>query len=212
MTTSSLIVRPMATEADIERHFMASRDEFSPDAPIERARQYQEDVMTRPGFRPQSLRGAYQGESHAGGYILFEWVMRMGAARIPTGCIGSVVTYPDSRKLGVGRAMLEDATIYARNNEYPLLLLNGIPDFYHRFGYTRVFDLTIHELHRGAILALPASGDYSIRRATLEDAPALLALYERGFGGYMGSFERSVEVQKHMLQLLASRENMPWLA
>lgn len=212
MTASSLTVRPMATETDFERHFMASREEFSPDAPIEAARQYQESVMTRPGYRPQSLRGAYQGEQHAGGYILFEWVMRMGAARIPTGCIGSVVTYQNYRKLGVGMAMLQDATAYARSNGYPLLLLDGIPEFYHRFGYTRVFDVTIHDIDRGAILALPASGDYQIRRATLEDAPVLLALYERGFGEYMGSFARSVEVQKHMLKQSALRENLPWLA
>src|SRR5436309_1625842 len=119
MTASSLIVRPMATEVDFERHFMASREEFSPDAPIEAVRQYQESVMTRPGYRPQSLRGAYQGEQHAGGYILFEWVMRMGAARIPTGCIGSVVTYRNARNLGVGTAMLQDATAYARSNGYP---------------------------------------------------------------------------------------------
>src|SRR6266571_613797 len=125
MTASSLTVRPMATEADIERHFMASYKEFASGAPIEWARQYQDDVTTRPGYRSQSLRGVYQGEQHAGGYILFEWVMCMGAARIATGCIGSVVTYPNYRKLGAATVMMQDAIAYARSNGYPLLLLDG---------------------------------------------------------------------------------------
>ncbi|MBA2288085.1 MAG: hypothetical protein H0W02_21635 [Ktedonobacteraceae bacterium] len=36
----------------------------------------------------------------------------------------------------------------------------------------------------------------------LEDAPGLLALYERHFGPYIGSFERSIEQQTHWIQHL----------
>src|SRR6266699_4973095 len=107
MTTSSFAVSPLATEADVQRHFMAGYKEFMSGAPPERARQYQDDVTMRPGFRSQSLRGAYHEGQLAGGYILFEWVMRMGAARIPTGCIGSVVTYPEFRKQGVASALMQ---------------------------------------------------------------------------------------------------------
>jgi hypothetical protein len=36
-----------------------------------------------------------------------------------------------------------------------LLLLDGIPKFYHRYGYCDVYDLSTLELDRQALLALP---------------------------------------------------------
>jgi hypothetical protein len=82
-----------------------------------------------------------------------------------------------------------------------LLLLDGIPKFYHRYGYCDVYDLSTLELDRQAILALPES-PYTVRRSQLSDATSLLALYERRLGLYTGSFERSIEQQTHWMQHL----------
>ena len=94
---------------------------------------------------------------------------------------------------------MHDAITYAQAHEYPLLLLDGIPKFYHRFGYCDVYDLSTYELDRQAILALPESS-YTVRRATLNDAPELLALYEHQSGPCTGSFARTLEQQIHWLE------------
>ena len=61
-----------------------------------------------------------------------------------------------------------------------------------------MFDFTAHELDRQAVLALPES-PYTVRLATLDDAGSILALYQRQFGPYTGSFAYSLEQQAHWL-------------
>jgi hypothetical protein len=96
---------------------------------------------------------------------------------------------------------MHDAIAYAQAHQYPLLLLDGIPKFYHRYGYCDVYDLSTLELDRQAILTLSES-PYTVRRSRLSDATSLLALYERHLGLYTGSFERSIERQTHWMQHL----------
>ncbi len=91
------------------------------------------------------------------------------------------------------------ALAYARQHGYPLLLLDGIPKFYHRYGFCDVYDLSTQEMDRQAIQALSAS-PYAVRQARPEDAASLLALYERQFGSYTGSFARSLEHQMHWMR------------
>lgn len=79
----------------------------------------------------------------------------MGAARLATGCIGGVYTRAEARMQGVATALMNDAIAYALTHEYPLLLLNGIPKFYDRYGFCDVYDLSMQELDRQAILSLP---------------------------------------------------------
>ena len=136
--------------------------------------------------------------------------MRMGAARLPTGCIGAVVTYPAYRHQGVATALMHDAIDYARSHQYPLLLLDGIPKFYYRYSYIDMFDQSTQDIDRAAILAQPLS-PLSVRPATQADAASILALYERHFGSYTGSFTRTVEKQAHRLQF-RSPDNPIWLA
>jgi hypothetical protein len=94
---------------------------------------------------------------------------------------------------------MHDAIAYAQAHDYPLLLLDGIPKFYYRYGYCDVYDLSTQELDRQAVLALPES-PYTVRLSTLDDAASLLVLYERHFGPCTGSFARSIEQQAHWMQ------------
>lgn len=156
-------------------------------------------TVESPDYRPGQWRGAFQDGEPLGGYIMFEREMHAGAARLRTGCIGAVVTHPDARMGGVGRALMEDAIGYACRRGYALLLLDGIPDFYQRFGYVDVFDLTEHHLARAAIEALPPS-PYRVRPVAEHDAAAVLSLYERQYGRYTGSFDRDLATQRHRLR------------
>jgi hypothetical protein len=134
----------------------------------------------------------------------------MGAARLATGCIGGVVTYPAYRNQSVATALMHDAIDYAQTHHLALLLLDGIPKFYHRFGYIDVFDQSVQEIDRAAILDQPESS-HTVRTATQEDAANVLALYERHYRPFSGSFTRTLEQQIHQLQHW-SADNPLWLA
>ncbi|HLZ56927.1 MAG TPA: GNAT family N-acetyltransferase, partial [Ktedonosporobacter sp.] len=175
---------------------------FSPDPlPEDTATRLLRKVATSPGYRPEQVRGAYRNGEHLGGYRIYERLLRVGTARLVTGCIGGVYTRAETRNQGVATALMHDAIAYAQAHKYSLLLLDGIPKFYYRYGYCDVYDLSTLELDRQAILAL-AESPYTVRRSRLSDATSLLALYERHLGLYTGSFARSIEQQTHWMQHL----------
>lgn len=103
------------------------------------------------------MHSAYRDGKQLGGYRIYERVLRVGSARLVTGCIGGVYTRPEVRNQGVATALMHDAIAYVQAHEYPLLLLNGIPKFYHRYGFCDVYDLSTQELDRQTVLALPES-------------------------------------------------------
>ncbi len=210
MTTSPITVRPLTTPTERELHFQWADQAFSPNPSPNSVQHWTQYVTTMPEYRPEQLRGAFRAGEQLGSYILHERTMRMGAARLPTGCIGAVVTYPAYRHQGVASALMQDAIDYASSHRYPLLLLEGIPKFYYRYGYTDMFDQSTQDIDRAAILAQPPS-PRSVRPATQADAVSILALYERHFGSYTGSFTRTVEKQAHRLQF-RSPDNPIWLA
>lgn len=205
MTVSSLIIRPPHSPDELIEHikgYIEVAQSFSPDPlPEDTANRLLRRLTTLPGYRQEQVRSAYRNGKQIGGYRIYERPLCVGVARIATGCIGGVYTRAEARNQGVATALMTDAIAYAQTHEYPLLLLDGIPKFYHRFDYCDVYDFSTHELDRQTVLALPESS-YTVRLATLDDARSLLALYERQFGHYTGSFVRSVEQQSHWLQYL----------
>jgi len=210
MNSSSIVVRPLASPAEYELHFQFADQAFSPHPSPDSARFWQQVTTTRPDFRPEQLRGAFRDGEQLGSYILHERVLRMGTAQLATGCIGGVVTYPAYRQQGVATALMLDAIQFAHTHQQALLLLDGIPKFYHRFGYSDVFDQSVQDIDRAAILAQPKS-THTVRAATVEDAVSVLALYERHFGAFTGSFTRSAELQAHRL-IYRPPGNPLWLA
>ncbi|MBV9230915.1 MAG: GNAT family N-acetyltransferase [Chloroflexi bacterium] len=199
MASPSIIVRSLVSDTEREQLFQWSDQEFSPSPSLNSARRFQQFVTTQPEYRPEIMRGIFLDGKQVGGCIIFERTLRMGTARLVTGCIGDVVTHPEHRKQGIATALMQDAINYALSHKYSLLLLDGIPKFYHRYGYCDVFDLSIHDIDRSAVLAQPSS-PYTVRPATIDDAPSLLALYDQHYGPYTGSFVRSLERQIHLLQ------------
>src|SRR5438477_2960087 len=198
MSSSSIIVRSLASPAEQEMHFQLANQAFSENPSPTDARFWQQFTTSRPEYCPEQLRGAFRDGEQLGSYILYERKLRMGAAQLTTGCIGSVVTYPMHRYRGVATALMDDAINYALSHHHALLLLDGIPKFYHRFGYSDVFDQSSQDIDRAAILAQPPS-THTVRPATLADVGSVLALYDRHYGPYTGSFTRTAEQQAHRL-------------
>ena len=200
--TAPLVIRPALSADELEEHiegYVQVAQSFSPDPlPKDMAQRRLHKMTTSPNYRPEQIRSAYRAGVQLGGYRIDERLLRVGVARLTTGCIGGVYTRFEARKQGVASALMHDAIAYAQAHEYPLLLLNGIPKFYDRYGFYDVYDVSTHEFDRQAILALPES-PYTVRLSTPSDATSLLGLYERHFGSYTGSFERSIERQVHWM-------------
>ena len=210
MAAPLLTVRALATAGEREKHCQFADQAFSREPSPASARYWYQFVTTTPGYRPEQLRGAFRDGEQVGSYMLEERTMHVGTARLLTGCIGGVVTYPEHRHQGVATALMHDALAYARSHHYALLLLDGIPKFYYRYGYDDVFDVAVQDIDRAAVLAQPP-GALRLRPVTPEDAEHILALYNRHFGPLTGSFTRTVEWQRHRLQY-RSAANPLWLA
>ncbi|HLG64452.1 MAG TPA: GNAT family N-acetyltransferase [Ktedonosporobacter sp.] len=198
MDMSPLIVRPLASAEEYAIFFRLADTAFSAEPSEESAQRWQHLLTHRPDFHPDELRGAFYNDQLMGGYILYDRVLCMGMARLATGCIGAVVTAPDNRKQGVASALMRDSQDRAREKNFALLLLDGIPKFYYRYGYTNMFDASAVDVDRSAILAQAPSA-HRVRSATVDDAPVLLALYQRHLQPYTGSFARSLESQTYSL-------------
>lgn len=209
----TVIVRALATDEEIDTFCYLATETFS--APggdtAADAQLWRRSVEAQPEFHPRQRRGAFVGDTFVGGYIIHEREMRVGAAHLRTGCIGGVVAHPAHRMRGVGTALMRDAIAFAEQHGHVLLLLDGIPNFYHRWSYTDVYDLTEHVIDRSALSAVAAAG-CATRPATPDDAPALLALYERHYGRYTGSFVRTLEQQRLRLARAFDLKNPPTLA
>lgn len=199
-TSPDFIIRPLEGDAELEMFQRLSAITFNPQAdPDEATPRFRKLIEGAPGFQPQQLRGAFAEDTLLGGYLILERQLCIGSAHLPTGCIGDVVTLTEHRNKGIATALLQDAVSYAQAHQLALLLLDGIPNFYHRFGFIDVLDLSRHIFDRQAVQALPLS-TYQLRPATLEDAPALLALYQRHYATRIGGFTRTLAQQEHFLR------------
>ncbi len=213
MAASAITVRPLETTAERDAFYWLSAQTFSSvqqdkERAIAGNRRYMEQA---PGFDSRMLRGAFRGSTFLGGYFIQERLLRIGKARLPTVCIGNVVAHPDYRLQGAATALMQDAIAYAREHKQTLLLLDGIARFYHRFGYIDMFDVTEQRISLASAWAsLPST--YAVRPATLDDAALLLALYQQHYGSYVGSFERTLEQQRHQLAGRLLTQNPPLLA
>lgn len=214
MTESSeLTIRPPQTPDEVRALYRLVAETFWPSGDLDEATTSRIGrYLTGPGADRAYPHGAYRGETFLGGYHAFWRQLRLGPALLDTVCIGAVATRPEKRNQGVARALLRHAVAQAKRNKAALLLLDGIGDFYHRFGFVDVLDLTHQLVERGAVLALPpVPAMPRVRAATPDDAPILLELYERYLGNRYGGFARTLEQQRHRLEQF-DPHNPAWLA
>ena len=191
-------IRPLETSAEREAYTLLAIQTFSPHvdavASLPQRRRF---VENNSAFQSHQLRGAFLGNTLLGGCHVDARTLRIGSARLRTACIGGVVTVTEHRKQGVAAALLQDAVQYAQQQKHALLLLDGIADFYHRFGFIDVFDNIYHTIDSKTIQAQPRS-PYMVRQATFEDIPALFELYQQHYGSHAGSFERDLAFQERL--------------
>ncbi len=213
-SSPDFVIRPLKSSAEVEDFFLLNAEIFRrhPDmATI--ATKYRQFVTEAPHFHPDRLRGAFLGTTYLGGYYIPKLTECMGSTQLDISGIGEVATHPDYRSKGIANTLMQDGINYATHHQHALLLLDGIPDFYHRFGYVNIFKNLKHTIACEDILAYPAS-PYHVRPATADDIPDLLALYQRHYRSYSGYFPRTYQQQGHLLNrqlhfLAMNRSNEP---
>jgi len=196
---SSIRVRTIDRETDFALYCRLIQETFRADDTSDEAVQRRgERYRAEPWYDPDLFRGAFDGDALVGGYLFDERVWRIGAARVRTACLGAVCVLPDRRGEGIGAALVEDVLPHARERGLDLVLLDGVPGYYRRFGYVDVHDYEHHIFARADVAALPRPA-IQVRDARAEDAPALLELFDATFSAVDGSFVRDLRDQRWRL-------------
>ncbi|HEU5315335.1 MAG TPA: GNAT family N-acetyltransferase, partial [Chloroflexota bacterium] len=167
-------------------------------------------VEVRPWPREDGGFGLalHEGERKVASLEVGRYAMRLCGGEVTMGGVAGVVTHPAHRQKGLGATMMRAAVARMREERYPLSILFGVPDFYHRFGYVPVLPTytltvatrTLERLVDGGVDAGGGVGGGSgngargaparVRAATAEDGPALTALYERANAARTGTLRR----------------------
>lgn len=132
------------------------------------------------------------------------WRLRWSYGGIPfsVGQPEMVATDPDYRNRGLVRALFEMVHARSAGEGHLVQAITGIPYFYRQFGYEFVLDL---EGSRTVPLAVvPEKSDgarepFSLRLATLDDVPQLMALYALPRGASLVWHEAPESFWRHVI-------------
>ncbi len=129
-----------------------------------------------PNHRAEYTRLAYWSGELAGTLRITEDTIRLGEARLRMGGLGWVSTAEVHRHKGIARELVADTMNYLRARSFHVAMLFGIPNFYHRFGFTTV--LGEHEVRIATVdaLSVPHSA-YRARLVKPGDIPAIQRMH-----------------------------------
>ncbi len=145
-----------------------------------------------PIFRPEHTRVAIADGRVAAGVVMGPRMVRFGPVKVPAMTIGPVGTHDAFRKRGLAAAAMDDASAYMAENGYLIAYLQGIPDFYYRFGYYPFMAPCLVTFHRDAARkeALPGR----LRAMRRKDLPAVRRIYDAVSAGRIGAAARDKQV------------------
>ncbi len=120
---------------------------------------------------------------------IWDYLMRIGEAKVRVAGIGAVATCGFHRKLGLMDVTARAGIERAARAGYDLSLLFGIGDFYHKFGYVRAWTPTVY---RTGVDNLPLDADApEPQRGPYDPADkAIQRIYNREHKGLTGSAVR----------------------
>ena len=147
------------------------------------------DYQTRaPYYKPEHSRIARENGKIVGHVSIVEKYLRVGSSPVKTAGIGDVFTHPDYRGRHVSSSLMKDAIQYMKRKKYPLSMLYGIPNFYHKFGYIEAmgdYKITLPLKHAASV-----TSSLGIRPFREGDIPALDRLYNENYREITGSIRR----------------------
>ena len=150
-----------------------------------------EHTPARPGFRHENARVAVLGERVVSHVQVVPFTIDYGQSRLTVGGIGDVCTDPEFRGQGHAAALMGDALEHMASIGCDISLLNGIANYYNRFGYANVWPYRHLDVNPRDTEGL--ASPLTTRPLTPADAPAILALYNRAWQGRPGARVRDLE-------------------
>ena len=138
---------------------------------------------------------------------LLPWQWRYEDVTLKAGEMGIVGTLETYRNRGLIRALDTRFKELLRDGEFDLSHIQGIPYFYRQFGYEYAMPLEPGwhlELHH--IPDTLADTRYSFRRATADDIPALMRLYDEAARSLNVSTLRDADTWRFMLEHTAGTD------
>lgn len=192
-TTPELVVRPLqASEVGSAAELVArvfSRGD---------ARRYERllhDRLTylphKPGFHPEDYQGGFIEGRLVSLARVEQHTLYYGLARLKVAGIGDVCTDSAYRHRGYSGAVIRGTIASVAGQGAHLALLRDRSNFYQRYGFTPVWP--DYSLQFTANDLLAQTTPLVLRPAQQEDAPALMALYEKHWQGRL-AFRRSLEL------------------
>jgi len=155
-----------------------------------------------PGMGPEHWLVAREGgcETIAAAVALIPWTWQVGDARLRVAEMGLVGTRPAHRGKGLMRMLMERFAKRLSGEGFDLAAIQGIPGFYHRFGYHYAVAMENHVHLPLERIADPVAADENrVRMATLEDIPFLLAVDEGYRRAHLLSSVRGEESWRYLL-------------
>jgi predicted acetyltransferase len=141
-----------------------------------------------PYFKPEHSRIARENGCLLGHVSIIEKYIRIGNCSLKLAGIGDVYTHPDGRGKRVSSTLMNDAVDYMRKNKYPISMLYGIPNFYHKFGYIEA--MASHSVFVPLKYTSKVEGNLELRQCRDSDIEILNRLYNNNFQDKTGSVRR----------------------
>lgn len=147
------------------------------------------DYQTKdPYYKPEHSRLAKEDGRILGHVSIVEKWMRIGSCAVKMAGIGDVFTHPDARGKNVSSHLMNDSVDYMRQHDYPISMLYGIPNFYHKFGYIEA--MGSFKVFAPIRFLAQIKSSLPVRPCRESDIPALDKLYNENYQNKTGSIKR----------------------
>ena len=133
-----------------------------------------------PGLKPEhwfTMADDTTGEPVAS-FTLIPWTWEINGIRLKVAEMGLVGTLESCRGAGLMRKLNRHFDDYVREKGYDLCIIQGIPGFYHNFGYHYAIEFESHiDLPLALIPDVPTDAiqTFTLRKAGTKDIPFLMA-------------------------------------
>jgi predicted acetyltransferase len=121
----------------------------------------------------------------------YNFNIRVGNCVLKAAGIAGLHTYEEYRNRGYASILMKEATKKFKEDGYDISILNGIPNFYHKFGYATV--IPKYNLLLSAKKASEANSYYNIKavdNSKAVDKDIILSMYNDNQTAYSGSTVR----------------------
>ena len=151
-----------------------------------------ECLFQPPIYDPEHTRIVKVDGEIVSGVTMAPRMMRFGPVSVPSMTIGPVGTHDRHRKQGYASVAMEDACAYMKENGILVAYLQGIRDFYHRFGFYPYMAPGRIKIKRKHAAKIDGSG--KLRAMKKSDIPAVRRIFNSVNASRIGPAVRSKQV------------------